>query len=225
LTRAQFDRLRKLADKPGKVLYIIGDAGRTSRDFSGTVDVLDQLGMGVKDITGVNLDAVIPAPKCNDPIVRGVTGTFANEGMTLRKGKINHRIQFGVCAIDDPNAEVLGVYKKNGVPALARKKMSGGGTLYYSGRNAVLGPQLLHNLAKIAGIHTYSSPGNAVYVGNGVAAIHRLSTAEAVVDFGKEVLLLDPLSGKELGKMRYWKPQISPGECAAVCYLPLENRK
>ena len=80
-------------------------------------------------------------------------------------------------------------------------------------------------LAKIAGIHTYSSPGNAVYVGNGVAAIHRLSTAEAVVDFGKKVLLLDPLSGKELGKMRYWKPQISPGECAAVCYLPLENRK
>ncbi len=220
LTRVQFDRIRKLADKPGKILYIIGDAGRTSRDFSGTVDVLDQLGMGIKDVNGIILDDVVAAPGCKDPAVAGIDGTFANDGMHLERGKLVHRIQFGAYAIDDPQAVILGVYKKKGLPALARKKMSGGGTLYYSGRNAVLGPQLLHNLAREAGIHVYSTPGNAVYVGNGVAAIHRLSAAEPVVDFGREVTVMEPLSKKVIGKMRYWKPQIAPGECAAVCYLP-----
>lgn len=220
INRAQFDAVKKLADRPGKVLCIIGDAGRCSRDFSGTVDVMGQLGLGLLNFTGNNADAIALVAAAVDPVLHNANQLLGVDGMYIYKGKLRRRLQFGYTEIDDPDAKILGVYERSGKPAFAMKKMSGNGTLYYICRNAAISPQLFHNMAKVAGIRPYSTPGNAVFVGNGVAAVHRISAQEPVIDFGRETTLIEPVSGREIGKMRYWKPQIAPGECAAVCYLP-----
>lgn len=220
IKESEFAAMKKLADKPGKVLCIIGDAGRCSRDFSGTVDVLGRLGMGLRNFTGNNADAIAPVSQAVDPVLENVTSLLGVNAMYISRGELNRRLQFGYTEIDDPDAKILGVYERSGKPAFAVKKMAGGGTLYYICRNAAISPQIYRNMAKAAGIKPYSESDNAVYVGNGVAAVHRISTQEPVIDFGRETTLIEPVSGKVIGKMRYWKPQISPGECAAVCYLP-----
>jgi hypothetical protein len=84
-------------------------------------------------------------------------------------------------------------------------------------REGGLTPSLLNSLARSAGIQPYAEPGNATYVGNGVAAVHRLS-APARVDFPGKVMLVDPVSGRERGPVRSWTPDIKPGECAATAY-------
>ncbi|MBR2345083.1 MAG: hypothetical protein IKA71_04790 [Lentisphaeria bacterium] len=220
INKKQLDALKKFADKPGKVVFIHGDVARCSRDFADTVDFMKQLGLQLKFHDTSNGKRIVPAACNTDPALMNVTHYLGSSGFFIDKGSLRRRYYFGFTSIDDPDAKILGHYENSDLPAFAVKKMPGGGLLYYAGRNAVMDSQLFHNLCKVAGIHTYSVPGNAVYVGNGIAAIHRLSTTEPVVDFGKETTLIDPVSGKNLGKMRYWRPQVAHGECAVVGYLP-----
>jgi len=222
MTRAQLEKLKSLADRPGKVLYIIGDAGRTSRDLAGSVDVIGKLGMELKEETGILADTVVAAPGVVDPVLENVSGVLESTGLAVSRGQLQRRIQHGYTVIDDPQAKILGVTERGGKPVFAVKTMPGGGKLYFCGRNAALTPQLLHNLAKSAGIQPFSAPGNAVYVGNGVAVVHR-TAGEVEVDFGFEATLIDPATGKVIGKMRKWKPLLAVGESAAVCYLPPEK--
>ena len=226
ITKAQADKLRELTDRKGKVLYLVGDAGRCSRDFSGTSEVLKRLGLQARDVTASIGDAIAVKRDGSDPILRdlppliGVDGAYLTSGGNLRR-----RYQSGYAVVTDPEAKVLGEYERSHEPAFTVKRMPGGGLFYYSSRNGTLGPRLLHNLAEAAGIRPFSAPGNAVFVGNGVAAVHRLSTLPPEVDFGRETTLIDPVSGKITGKTRFWRPQIAPGECAVTCYLPPDETK
>jgi hypothetical protein len=223
IDRKQLAAVKKMADRPGRVLVIIGDAGRTSREFSGTVDVMSRLGLELSENTGSSGEAVVPVPGVSHMVLNGIRGTMEQCGAALNKGKLNRKQIFGYAVIDDPAAKILGVYEKSRQPAFAVKKMSGGGTLYYMSRNGALTAQMLHNFAKSAGIKPFAKAGNAVFVGNGVAAVHRLSTEAPEIDFGKVVVLIEPVSGKILKKTRVWKPVLKVGECAAVCYLPDEK--
>ena len=183
ITEAQLTRLKELADRKGKVLYIVGDAGRCSRDFTGTADVIGKLGMKLRESASVNGNAIVIDRAGNDPVLRGLPPLIGGEGAYIAPGgNLRRRYQTGYAAIHDPEATILGRYENDGEPAFAVKRMPGGGSLYYSSRNGTLGPRLLHNLALAAGIRPFSAPGNAVFVGNGVAAVHRVSAAEPVVE-------------------------------------------
>ena len=77
----------------------------------------------------------------------------------------------------------------------------------------------LNRLARSAGARTYSEPGNVTYVGNGVACVHRIA-GPATVDFGREVMPVDPLTGKKGRPVRFWKPDMPLNGIATMCYLP-----
>jgi beta-galactosidase len=77
----------------------------------------------------------------------------------------------------------------------------------------------LNELARSAGARVYSDPGNVTYVGNGVAAVHRIA-GPATVDFGREVTPVDPLTGRLGRPLRYWKPDLPLKGVATMCYLP-----
>ena len=97
------------------------------------------------------------------------------------------------------------------------RKSLGAGTFVYMAREGGLSPMLLNALARAAGIVPFAEPGNATYVGNGVAVVHRLK-GPAKVDFGRPVTLIDPVSGNVRGQTRFWTPDIKVGESAAIAY-------
>jgi len=224
IDRKQLTEVVKRADRQGKTLVVIGNAGRSSRDYSGPVEVLGQLNLKVSERPECSSETVLPAPGVSDPVLEHVFGVMEQSGMSVGKGELKRREAFDCLVIDDVEAKTLGIYERSRLPAFAGKRMPGGGMLYYMGRNGALTSQQLHNFARAAGIQPFAEPGNAVFVGNGVAAIHRLSTREPQIDFGRETTLLEPGSGKFLEKTQVWKPRLKVGECAAVCYLPYETK-
>jgi len=80
-------------------------------------------------------------------------------------------------------------------------------------------PQRLNALARQAGARVYAEPGNVTYVGNGVACVHRIA-GPATVDFGREVVPVDPLTGKTSRPLRFWRPDMPRNGIATLCYLP-----
>ena len=216
ITASQVEVFRRRASRKGKVLVIVGEAGCGSRDFSDTADVLARLGMKAKHTFASNCETVVPAAGKSDPVLSGWRGMSDAYGMSIKNGRLMRRYQIGYATVTDPDAETLGVWEKRGGAAFARKSL-GNGTLMYMAREGGLSPVLLNSLARFAGIVPFSGPGNAVYVGNGVAVVHRL-TGPAAVDFGRQVTIVDPLTGRELGRTRLWKPDIKVGESAAVAY-------
>ena len=217
ISASQVEEFRRRASRKGKVLAVIGECGGGSRDFRGTADVMARLGLTVKHISGIPYsDVVVPNPDVKSTLLSGVKGVIEAGGMYVANGRLLRRTQYGYSTVCDPAAKVLGFWQKNGKPAFVSKPL-GKGTLVFMARDAGFTPQLLHNLAVLAGVKPYAKPGNAVYVGNGVACVHRLA-GEAEVDFGRPVTLVDPETGKKSPKTRYWRPKLKPGESAAIGY-------
>lgn len=221
ISSAQVEAFRRRASHIGKVLAFIGEAGVASRDFGGTADVMKSLGMQVVHNANVSTgDVVVPVEGSRDPMLTDVRGVIEYGGMHIVNGKLLRRVQHGYTTVGDPDATILGRWQQSGAPAFASKPL-GEGTLVFMARDAGMTPQLLHNLARAAGIRPYSSVGNVVMVGNGVASVHRLA-GEAVVDFGQPVRIVNPESGTKSSPTRYWSPKLNPGETAAICYVMVE---
>ena len=224
ITKNQLNKIKALTNKPGKVLVVIGDAGRSSQDFTSTQEVLKELNLKIKIKNSSSGETIIPANGVTHPALKDIKGVMEQAGMWIGKGSLKRRYSFGINIIDDKDAQILGVYETSKQPAFATKKMPGGGSLYYIGRNGALTDQMLNNFAQIAKIKPYAKAGNATFVGNGVAAVHRLNNQIPEVNFNRETVIIDPVSNKHLGKVKVWRPDIKVGECAAVCYLPYEDK-
>ncbi len=216
ITKGQVAAFRKRILSAGGMLAVIGEAGCGSRDFSDTADVLDAFGMKASHSFRATGETVVRKPKVRDPLLEGWYGTSDAYGMTIRDGRLVRRHQVGITEVTDRNAKVLGVWEKGGGAAFARKRV-GCGTLVYMSREGGLSPQLLNRLAVDSGIAPFAKPGNATYVGNGIAVVHRLAD-EAEVDFGQTVELIDPVTGAARGAARRWRPALAVGESAAVAY-------
>ena len=94
-----------------------------------------------------------------------------------------------------------------------------GGNVVVAGTISDIAPETLNRWAVKAGVHVYSKPGNATYAGNGVVCVHRLAE-EPVVDFGREVVPVDPVTRKTSSPIRIWKPDVPLHGTAVMCYLP-----
>ena len=81
----------------------------------------------------------------------------------------------------------------------------------------------LNALARAAGARVYSDAGNVMYIGNGVACVHRL-TGPVRVDFGREVTPIDPKTGRKFAPLRYWVPDVPQNDLALMTYLPSTGR-
>ena len=216
ITAAQADILRRKAMLKGKVLAMIGEAGCGSRDFFNTADVLAKFGVKARHSSSSCADTVVRVPVGTDPVLEGWDGVSDAFGMSIKNGRLARRYQIGFTTVEDPAAKTLGVWERRGGAAFVRKPL-GEGVFIYMAREGGLSPSLLNALARAAGIVPFAEPGNATYVGNGVAAVHRLK-GPAKVDFGRTVTLIDPASGNVQGQTRFWTPDIKVGESAAIAY-------
>ena len=105
--------------------------------------------------------------------------------------------------------------------ALAAMRPEKGAFLRFE-RESDLTPEALNAWARRAGIAPFAEPGNATYVGNGVACVHRLK-GPARVDFGRTVIPVDPLTGKQGAPLRIWTPSLEVGRSAAIGYKILSE--
>ncbi len=89
--------------------------------------------------------------------------------------------------IDDPEAEVLGRYCINGLPALAMKEQppAGGGKRWTSVYCAshILRSELLASLALYAGCHLYNTDDDCLYAGAGFVTLHAAYTGRHTIRF------------------------------------------
>lgn len=215
ITSGQVAKLKRLASARGKVLALVGEAGTGSRDFSDTADVLAALGMKARHESGATGEGVRPA-KTKHLLLEGVNGILGSAGAYLKNGRLVRRTQSGYTVVEDTSAKSLGQWELSGGTSFASKPM-GDGTFVFMARDGGLTPQLLNNLARQAGVRPFSAPGNAVYVGNGVACVHSLGFP-VEVDFGDKMQIVDFLRKGVLKDVRVWKPDLRPGESAAVGY-------
>ncbi|MBQ2630325.1 MAG: hypothetical protein IJG13_11670 [Kiritimatiellae bacterium] len=218
ISASQVEAFRRRASRPGKVLAVIGEAGVGSLDFAGTADVMMRFGMTVVHHKNVPQgDVVVPVDDVKSPLLSDVRGVIEAGGMYIVDGRLLRRGQYGFATVSDSSATILGRWQQSGEAAFASKQL-GSGTIVFMARDAGLTPQLLHNLAKSAHIRPYANSGNAVYVGNGVACVHRLA-GKAMVDFGRSVRLVDPETGVRSKPTRFWSPSLKSGEAAAIGYV------
>jgi hypothetical protein len=80
----------------------------------------------------------------------------------------------------------------------------------------------LHAIASDAGIKTLGTPGQATFVGNGVAVVHRITDGPTTVQFGESVNLID-LDGNTViaEDVTQWEPDIAVKRTAVVFYEPV----
>ncbi len=89
-------------------------------------------------------------------------------------------------SIDDPDAEMLGHYCVDGLPALALKKQPEGWTSVYCAPQ-ILRAELLTSLAEYAGCHLYSYDGDCIYANRSFVTVHAGYTGEHTIHFPRPV--------------------------------------
>lgn len=223
LTKSQLSAMKRHLDKAGNVLWVIGDAGRTSLDFSGTSDVLARLGLKTVFRPQSTSEEILIEPDSKDSLVRGTQGRLGGRGMNFARGELQKRLMHGFVSVEDPEAKILGRWEQSRLAGFAVKRFPDGGTLIYSAKTAAITPALLHNAAEAAGIQPNSEPGNAVFVGYGIAGAHRLTGPVKVV-FPREVEFLDAATGKKTGRGKVWEPDLAPAESAVILWLPVSEK-
>jgi hypothetical protein len=200
LTRDQAEGI--LAKRqPGIVLVFMGTPGLGSDDFQDPVAL-------IKHLTGINCRllppgtafASVPDKQCQNSIIQGLTGAFSGTGTSVMP----------VLSPDDPEAIIFGRFAETGLPSHAIKQAAGSSSIIIpqGQRFGGLTPQLLANIARLAGIRTVGTPGQCTYIGSGVAACHRIQPGPAAVTFEKPVDLI-ALDGKTLlaSDVKRWEPQ------------------
>jgi len=75
-----------------------------------------------------------------------------------------------------------------------------------------LTPELVHALARLAGVHCYTAPGPALWAANGHLSIQAHTDGAVRIDTGRQNRVIDALDGTELGKGPVITLHMQPGE-------------
>jgi hypothetical protein len=113
---------------------------------------------------------------------------------------------FSVEATED---EVWATYA-DGSPAVAVRK-SAIGTDVFVGTPA-LTPELLHALAKIAGVHLYAKPGTVLWAAEGHLAVQAQEDGEVALDMGRPGAVVDALDGTAVSDGPTFSVKMRQGE-------------
>jgi len=222
----QLTALQKKACRPGKVLLLTGSPGalHQGKPVGSARQVLAQLGIKVKDHVSPQNDTVEFIKNSNDPLLYGCIGRLGCRNIVIEKGEY---VKFSdmkfYTSIDDSDAKILGFWQKSKLPALAVKRSPSHGTLIYCSQFDGITPELLYNAANEAQIQPFSEPGNAVYVGHGIAAVHRLGKP-ITLKFPAEMEFFEPISGFKLGEGWIYSISCKPWCSRAILYRPKINK-
>jgi hypothetical protein len=145
---------------------------------------------GIREVTGFTARPVtLPTAE--------VTPTPAGQaqGLTRPWGpKTALQPLFSVAA---PGAEVLATYT-DGSPAVAVRRDPSGTEVFLGVPQ--LTPELVHALAKAAGVHLFTPPGPALWASDGYLSVQAQQTGPLLLDTGRAQPIKDALDGAELGQ-------------------------
>lgn len=222
ITREQLNAILEKAYRKDAVVMIAGPAG-VCGPFRSAEPVLKAFGLQIQDSMKPFNNVVAFDETVKDPLTERCTGRLGTLGVTIRKDDVAWlRNPFGA-KITDAAAIVLGRWLGTSEPGLVVKR-SEGRTLIYTPQIAGVSAQLINNAAKEAGILPPSEAGNAVYVGNGIAAGHRLADP-IVIRFREDMNFYDPATGEKSGSGREIRLDCKPGESRAVLYERAVSQK
>ncbi len=210
LSKSKAEAIIKKTRRAGKVLMIAGPmavAGET-----GVKDTTDLLGMTIKQGAGTRRQVMLRDDSVKHPLVNNVYGIIGQAEMLYCGGSMPNTYWYYV---DDPQAIIMGRWAESGEPALAVKSTSKG-TVIFSASAGGYTPQLLHNAARMAGITPVSRPGNATYLGYGIAVSHRMSALPVTIDFDKPVYKFSAGGRKKM--LKKWAPETEACRTALMFY-------
>jgi hypothetical protein len=211
LRERQLAALERRCRKPGRVLVVQGLPGLGSPELGTPAAVAERLtGIHCALLPAGTPLASVPMPDVKHPIVDRLRGAFIADGTS----------SLPVLAPDDPQAVAFGRFVRAAHTSHALKVTDRGTAVVVP---VGLNPQLIHNLARIAGIGTRGTAGQVTYVGSGVAVCHRVQPETATVEFDRPVDLL-ALDGRTVlaRNVRRWQPQCKLLETDVVFYRPAE---
>lgn len=212
----QIAAIQQKACQPGKVVMLIGPAGICG-PLKAAKPVLAAFGLQVEDVFSPPSGEVVAfAENTQHPLLENCRGRLGTLGPQIKDDQVFYLHQPLWARIIDPEAVVLGHWLGTSEPGLVCKAV-GEHTLIYTPQIGGACAQLLHNAARLAGIEPYAQPGNAVYVGHGIAMGHRLGDPINLT-FPCKMNFSDPFSGRSLGSGRSFELNCAPSECQAILY-------
>ena len=215
ITPEQIAAIKQKACRRGAVVMIIGPAG-VCGPLKAAKPALSEFGLQVEDVLSPPAGEVVAfAEDAKHPLLKECRGRLGSLGVRIQDDAVSFLLTPIWTQIRDPDAVVLGYWLGTSEPGLVCKA-SKDFTLIYSPQIAGVSAQLLYNAARLAGIQPCAEPGNAVYVGRGVAAGHRLGDPVRL-KFPCKMNFFDP-DGKSLGSSNSFRMDCKPGECQVVLY-------
>jgi hypothetical protein len=209
LTKEQLTALRQKARRAGKTLVLCGLPGGASADYPDPAKAFAELtGWRTEMLPEKTVMTTMRAAAGSDALLAGVPEVLSYGG--------SYPIPWIVPA--EPTLQVLGTFVGSGKPSHVVQRLPQGSIVYVAPPGAFT-PELLRNIALESGVKTYGMPGQATYVGCGVAAVHRITPEGATVHFGAPVDLLDPLTLQVKGKqVTEWTPEAGLLQTGMVWY-------
>ncbi len=157
---------------------------------------------GIADVTGFKARPADVETAQATPTARG-----RQHGLTQAWGPVAKvRPLFTVEAADD---EVWATYT-DGSPAVAIRRAAQGHDVFVGVPQ--LTPELVHALARLAGVHCYTAPGPALWAANGHLSIQAHTDGAVRIDTGRQNRVTDALDGTELGNGPVITLHMQPGE-------------
>jgi hypothetical protein len=207
LSREQQGAIDRRCRRPGKYVVFLGAPGLARGDPADAArEATSITGIRCELLTPGTRLASFPVGEGEDPIARGLAGALISDGTADGRA----------LAPTDPAAAVFGRFVAGGKPSHVIRRTDRGAVILMAGG---LTPELVHNVAREAGIATLGTPGQVTYVGSGVAVCHRVQPGEAIVRFASPVDLLAPDGKTVLARgVSVWEPQVDLLETDAVFY-------
>jgi hypothetical protein len=101
--------------------------------------------------------------------------------------------------VEATDEEVWATYA-DGSPAVAVRRSGNGHDVFVGVPQ--LTPELVHALARLAGVHCYTAPGPALWAANGHLSIQAHTNGAVRIDTGRRAHVTDALDGTALAKDR-----------------------
>jgi len=165
---------------------------------------------GIREVTGFKARAVaLPTAEATP------TAPGRQHGLTEAWGpKAKIEPLFGVEAAP---GEVWATYS-DGTPAVAVRRTRSGCDVFVGVPQ--LTPELAHAIATLAGVHTYTEPGPALWAANGYLSVQAHTNAPVIFDTGCKGPVTDALDGTVLGAGPRVKLDMRQGEVRVLKYRP-----
>lgn len=209
LNREQMAALKSTCRKAGKTLVVCGMPGGASADYPDPAKAFTELtGWRCETLPEKTTLTATRRAEASDPLLKGVPEGLCYGG--------SYPAPWIIPA--EPKLKVLGSFVAVDKPSHVVER-SAQGNLVYIAPPGGFTPELLRNIALEAGVKTLATPGQATYLGCGVAALHRITPDAATVHFAAPVDLIDPLTGQVRQKqVTEWTPQVDLLQTGMVWY-------